>query len=704
MAIDKIYSNLLLTLMLLVVCLHNVHAQLQVSAQNPVTLVNNVFVQQNSGVTVSNIQYIGSNQAIGIFNGQNSNIGLASGIVMTTGTINIAVGPNNKPDAGADNGAPGTALLGNLLGGVETFNASILRFNFVSESDIVEFRYVFGSEEYPEWVGNVYNDIFAFFISGPGIPGNQNIAIIPGTNLPVAINNVNEGSFSQFFTNNGNGITSGGATVQYDGFTRPLIAKANVIPCSTYTLTMAIADVGDAFYDSGVFLEASSFRGTEVQLAREISTGADATELVEDCGKATISVTRTGNTEQALTVWLQYTGTATYGVDYTAAPTSVTFQPGQSAVNFDIFAFEDGIVEPSETVIITYRDTGCSGITEKQVSFNIIDQPPPININLADIVEIECPGEVVQINAIISGGVQPLTFAWNTGQTTANISVTPQQSTTYTLSVNDVCGKPPVVDSIRVEIVNYVPMVLNLDPDTMICQGSSITIGGVAEGGKGQLTYFWIHDSSNQPFVTVSPIETKTYTLIVTDSCGIIVTRSITVEVMDVKALFSATYTDNNTIRFNDLSYENIESWSWNFGDNIGTSTLQNPLYTYQDTGTFIVTLSVTNEAGCIASISNPVISYPPFTFYIPNAFTPNGDGINDRFRGIGQGFVTYEMEIFNRWGEMIFFTDNYRNPWGAEDRKRMEEMQSGVYVYKIRVGLPTGDIREFIGRVTLVQ
>jgi gliding motility-associated-like protein len=677
-------------------------SQLQVSQQNPINLVNNVFVQQNSGVTVSNIQYTGSNQAIGFFNGQNSNIGLASGIVMTTGTINLAVGPNNKPDAGADNGAGGTALLGNLLGGVETFNASILRFNFISESDIVEFRYVFGSEEYPEWVGNVYNDIFAFFISGPGIAGNQNIAIIPGTNLPVAINNVNEGSFSQFFVNNGNGITSGGSSVQYDGFTRPLVAKANVIPCSTYTLTMAISDVGDAFYDSGVFLEASSFRGTEVQLVREISTGTD--DLLEDCGKATIRVTRTGNTDNALTVWLQYSGNATYGIDYTAAPTSVTFQPNQSEITFNIEAFEDGIVEAPESVIITYRDTGCSGITEKVVSFNIIDQPPPINISLVDLIEIECPGEVVQINALVTGGVQPLNFSWNTGQTTADITVTPQQSTTYVITVNDVCGKPPVKDSVRVEIVNYIPMTLEQTPDTMICLGNTIMIGGVANGGKGNLSYFWQYNGSDQAFISVTPSQTSTYTLIVTDSCGISIIRDIKVEVMDVKAKFNISYIDNKTIKFNDLSYENIASWDWNFGDGIGSSNLQHPQYTYQDTGTFTVTLTVTNEAGCQAIVSNPVISYPPFSFYIPNAFTPNGDGLNDRFRGIGEGFVTYEMEIYNRWGEMIFFTENYRNPWGLEDRQKMEDLQSGVYVYKIRVGLPTGDIKEYIGRVTLVQ
>lgn len=702
----KVYRHIYFFILFSFVAAENVSfAQLQVNTQNAVTLINNVFVQQNSGVSVSNIQFSGSNQALGFFNGQNSNIGLNSGILISTGNINLAVGPNNKPDAGADNGAGGYAPLANLLGGAEIFNAGILSFNFISESDVVEFRYVFASEEYPEYVGSTYNDIFAFFISGPGIVGNQNIALIPGTNLPVAINNVNAGSFAQFFVNNGDGINSGGSTVQYDGFTRPLTARANVVPCQTYTLTMAIADVGDAFFDSGVFLEASSFRGTEVQLEKTISYGVDATELVEDCGKATIKVTRTGSTESSSTIWLQYSGTATYGTDYTAAPTSVTFAANQSEFSFDIFAFDDGIVEPPESVIITYRDTGCFGIQEKVVSFNIIDQPPPIVINMGNEISIECPNEDVVLAPVVTGGVQPLTYSWSNGANTPTINVNPQQTTTYVLTINDVCEKPPVVDSIRVNLNNYTPLILDPTPDTLICLGQSVTIGGIAEGGKGTLSYFWASNASTQPFITVTPTSTTTYSMIVTDSCGIVLMKNIKVEVLDVKAMFSLTYLSNNTIQFNDLSYDDIETWEWSFGDmQGGISSLQNPQYTFQDTGTFLVKLQVTNAAGCIAEIINPVISYPPFSFYIPNAFTPNGDGINDKFRGIGEGFVTYEMEIFNRWGESVYFTENYRNPWGLEDRSNLEEYQSGIYVYKIRLGLPTGDIKEFIGRVAIIQ
>jgi len=681
----------------------NVIAQLQVNQQNPVNLVNNVFVQQNSGVYVSEIQYQGSPQSIGFFNGQNSNIGLASGVLMTTGNLNISIGPNNKPNAGDDNSRPGYAPLTNIVG-TATFNAAVLSFNFISESDVVEFRYVFASEEYPEWVGREYNDVFAFFISGPGIAGTQNIARIPGTNLPVTINNVNAGSFQQFFVNNGDGVNSGGATVQYDGFTRPLTARANVIPCQTYKLTMAIADVGDALWDSGVFLEASSFSSTEIQLTKEISTNPDSNELVEDCGKAIITATRTGPTSNALTINLDYSGSATYGFDYTAAPTSITFQPNQSSVSFEILAIEDNTTETPESVIITYRDTGCYGINERLVAFNIIDQPPPIVINLGNNIEIECPNEMVELTSTITGGVEPYNYLWSTGATTPSIIVSPQESATYFLTINDVCDKPPVKDSIKINIINYTKLLLNPTGDTIICLGNEVRIGGIAEGGKGVLSYFWSNTNSIEPFIVVSPEVPTTYTLNVVDSCGVIVTKTIKVDVLDVKAFFDTQYLNNNTIQFTDLSYENIIKWDWDFGDGIGTSELQNPLYAYTDTGTFIVKLIVENEAGCVASISNPIKSYPPFSLYIPNAFTPNGDGLNDRFKAIGEGFVTYQMDIFNRWGEVIYTTDSYRRPWGGDGRDNLEEFPSGVYVYKIKVGLPTGDIKEFIGRITLVQ
>jgi len=238
--------------------------QLVTSSQSASALVQNVLL--GSGVTVSNISYNGAPIAIGSFTANGTNLGLSSGVVLTTGTIAAGgsgpQGPNNQENSGLDNNYGGYGLLSNLISGIQTFNAAVLEFDFVPYSDTVRFRYVFGSEEYLEYVGSDYNDVFAFFISGPGISGLQNIAKLPNGQT-VAINNVHSatsntfGTFpalnAQYYVNN-----AGGSTIQYDGFTKVLTAESKVQCGQTYHLIIALGDAGDGIYDSGIFLEANS--------------------------------------------------------------------------------------------------------------------------------------------------------------------------------------------------------------------------------------------------------------------------------------------------------------------------------------------------------------------------------------------------------------------------------------------------------------
>eukprot|EP01041_Mallomonas_annulata_P034480 gene34480-57254_t len=157
-------------------------AQLTTSgAMSPPSLVQNVLL--GTGVQVSNITYTGDIQAIGSFNFNGSNLGLTQGVILTTGTIqnsgNGPQGPNNQGGSGIDNSGGPSGILNNLVSPLSTFNAAILEFDLQAQGDSVSFRYIFGSEEYPEYVGGKFNDVFGLFISGPGIIGNQNIALLP---------------------------------------------------------------------------------------------------------------------------------------------------------------------------------------------------------------------------------------------------------------------------------------------------------------------------------------------------------------------------------------------------------------------------------------------------------------------------------------------------------------------------------------------
>lgn len=163
-------------------------------------------------------------------------------------------------------------------------NLIVLEFDFIPTSNQVSFEYVFASNEYPGYTCSQYNDIFGFFISGPGINGpfinnSENIALVPNpddptsyTNTPVIINTINSGTpssgnsapcdlidpnwqdYSVFFTDN-----SATTTVSYPGFTVPLIAVANVQACETYHIKLAIADVADGILNSAVFIQEGSF-------------------------------------------------------------------------------------------------------------------------------------------------------------------------------------------------------------------------------------------------------------------------------------------------------------------------------------------------------------------------------------------------------------------------------------------------------------
>jgi hypothetical protein len=209
-----------------------------------------------SGLDYDNVVFAGADASRGSFWGGPGNIGLGNGIILTSGNVNLAPGPNNSSSAGASNDTPGDNDLQSLAG-VNTFDACVLEFDFVPFYEHVWFDFVFGSEEYPEYI-NQFNDVFGFFISGPGITGpfsnnSKNIALIPGTDIPVSINNVNEENNSAYYVVNDSNF------IQYDGFTTVFTAESAVMPMQTYHIKLAIGDGVDHVFDSGVLLQASSF-------------------------------------------------------------------------------------------------------------------------------------------------------------------------------------------------------------------------------------------------------------------------------------------------------------------------------------------------------------------------------------------------------------------------------------------------------------
>ena len=449
----------------------------------------NYLVQQillSTGVSVSNVTFNGSStiptganaDMIGYFSGS-SNIGIPTGVLLNTGNINDAPGPNDSGSDGIDNGTSGDPDLDQLAAGamMGTYNAAILEFDFETVTDAISFRYVFASEEYNEYVCSSFNDVFGFFISGPGIAGpftNNaiNIAQVPSSSTYVGINTVNNGTIgfagmpggcggpgdpgllnTMYFVDN---EALGAQSVQYDGFTTVLTAQTTLIPCETYHIKIAVSDANDGIYDSGVFLEEASFGavGIQVQVGQ---VGAPIASVVEGCDSMIFTFSRPGSTALPLTIYFNVSGSATNGVDYDFFPDSVVIPAGQSSIEIIIEAFLDGIPEGLEVIDITIpanlTNNTCIDDVPSTAQVTIVNTDP-LQL-LASNDTLICPGDVVPLSASASGGIGPYTYSWSPATNLSctncpNPIATPNLPTTYTVTVTDDCGTDILTEEVEV--------------------------------------------------------------------------------------------------------------------------------------------------------------------------------------------------------------------------------------------------------------
>ena len=249
-----------------------------------------------AGIEVKGIKYKGDRKAIGKFTKADSIFDMDEGLVLSTGNVRDIPGENLSGSRSTKNRSRGHDLLTELCG-AETMDAAVIEIQFVPKSKYISFNYVFGSEEYPEYVKSRFNDVFAFYLTSPR-KKKHNIAVIPGSRSRIAINSVNQYRQSQYFVNNyrlpfpldaersdtvkhvENGVLYYAVTtykiasavnqnpripVEFDGYTRLIQAKAQVVPGKLHTLEICIADATDRIYDSGVLLETGSFQSHETK-------------------------------------------------------------------------------------------------------------------------------------------------------------------------------------------------------------------------------------------------------------------------------------------------------------------------------------------------------------------------------------------------------------------------------------------------------
>ena len=333
---------------------------------NPQYLISNIFL--GDGVDVLNIQYNGVATAVGYFTGGTNAIGIERGVVMTTGRAqgnnSSTFGANGQGSMQSSVDNPSTAFDPDLA--MQTTaglnDVAVYTITFVPTSPNLQFRFCFGSEEYPEYACSQYNDVFGFFIQGPNYPSPTNIALIPNSTLPVTINNLHPANpiyncapLNVQYYNNNNGTNQ---QPIYDGFTDVFTAEATVVPCQQYTIKLAIADVSDHIFDSGVFLEAKSFGAGS--LRAEVTTNSPEGAIAEGCAQATVTFRLPEISAQDFPIDYTIWGSAINGTDYDSIPANLSIPAGQQEVTITLNALEDGLAEVPEFFALDYQRDPCN--------------------------------------------------------------------------------------------------------------------------------------------------------------------------------------------------------------------------------------------------------------------------------------------------------------------------------------------------------
>ena len=575
-------------------------AQAQLILDNTQTVeyyVNNYLL--GGGVIASNITFNGApadqvNIQVGSFLDNGLGIGAESGLVMGTLDIdflndfdylifNADYGLSNDPDL-ILLGNPTACFNPDLLYN----NQSIIEFDFLVSGDSVSFNYVFGSEEYGSFTCSSYNDVFGFFLSGPGISGIYsnnavNIARIPGTETAVGVNTLNSGNADGDATICGdanpnwladtiyfveNEMEFGGFPDQYPiklgGFTKSLLAGYPVTCGEQYHIKLAIGNACDNGVNSAVFLEAGSFTSsTPVVVDINIGIGLNDSTIYDGCGSAELTFTRSSDTSVEEYIYFSVGGTAINGVDYTPAiPDSLVFAVGDSTATFTIDAVLDA-VEGLETIEVEVVNNGTECTGGGIANFIIyIAEAEPLNLITTNYDMVDC-NDSVQISGIASGGYGFYLYSWNNGNMDSLQVVSPEITTTYFLTLSDTCDAGSVTQPVIVNVPVNPPLVADAGVDITLSNCEEIgQLLGSATGGLEPYNYSWTietedgNEISTQPNAVYSPSQTSQLVFTVNDACEVTASDFVTVNVVTPPILI--TTMDDTGICLG----ENIDIWA----------------------------------------------------------------------------------------------------------------------------------------------
>lgn len=685
------------------------------------------------GVTIQNVTMKCPSQANGLFTAAQSIMGLDSGIVLTTGRAATQVSSFGVDGAAiflasTNNNAPGDASL-NSLAGQNTYDACSLEFDVLPQGDTLSFNYVFSSEEYMNAVCGPYNDAFAFFISGPGITGQQNMALVPGTNIPVTINSVNDGipgqghtlanctamgpgsPFTAYYIDNSHGLY-----LTHNGHTTVLQARHAVSPCNAYHLKIVIADAGNALYDSGVFLQAGSLQTgsysvAAVQPSVPATLSVNVPYGIKGCLPGHFTVSRSSPGIYPQSVHYTFGGDAVPGIDYTVASDSVVIPAGSVSADVEV----DGLVTPNNGIkkvqIFINLPGKCTG------PGNVVDSSSLIlydtfAINMLTPDTAVCTGVpfLLRVN-----GPEFLSYQWSPQKDilfplTQDPLAIVQAATRFSVSGN-LAGTSCSSNTVSVNVAVKQSPLVTVIGNTKVCMHQPLSLTTqVVPPGNGY-TYQWsgpggyISSAADPEISSISADGNGIYTVKVTNDTNLCVgVDSVQVRVMapDTPIVISPQIVCENKKGVQLTATGHNLKWYTSLTDTIWSDTAPavytNVLATYN----YYVSQTV---GGCESGRSDIAIQVEKCcdgNIFIPDAFTPNNDGLNDKFEiKRDYGYTIDKLQIYNRWGQLIF-DGHGDNGWDGRFGGVMVDV--GCYYYYLQLSCLNGGQVERKGSVIVIR
>ncbi len=488
-------KTLLLPLIFMCGFYHSLQAQSNLFIDNSYSVEQMVMdFFDDPSIVISNVTTTGSSSNIAFFDAGGTDLGLDAGIVFCNGEV------NNIAEA-ADfftSGSTGTSgdvdidLMSSMSGSPLSQDAIAIEFDFtVMANDTLDFNYVFGSEEYPEYVNSSFNDAFAFFISGPGSTGPfsnnaNNISTIPGGTTEVAINSVNDMSNSQYYVDN-----SAGQHIVYDGFTTSLPASFIAVANETYHVKMVIADRGDSSFDSGIFLSFNSL-------------GQDSL-LVPP---AEFSVTVNNN-------MLEITNDSKYArtYDWNFGNGEVSTERNPPAVMYST---------PGDyTVTLTTQNYCCTDTYTTTVTIMETIQPVTITTTTTNNPLACFDDQNASIDLDVTGGTPPFTYTWSPNVPDLN----DLGAGVYEITITDSNGAT-IITQVEITQPEELELILISSPETDGNMNGAAEVSTLS-GGTSDYQYLWSTGATTEALANLSAGD---YTVTVTDANDCIIIESITVE------------------------------------------------------------------------------------------------------------------------------------------------------------------------------